>query len=63
MLIQDAARHGRQRVQRRALWHNAIALFDIVDCRKMPRLLADLLAPAEQVPVDLLRTCYVGLVF
>jgi len=29
----------------------------------MPRLLADLLAPAWQARVDLFRTCYVGLGF
>jgi hypothetical protein len=39
------------------LWHNAVSLFDIVDCRKIRHLLADLFAPAEQVPGDLLGTC------
>jgi hypothetical protein len=57
MLIQHAAECVRQERRRRALRHDAISLFDIVDCRKIPRLFADLFAPAEQVPGDLFRTC------
>jgi len=38
-------------------------LFLIVDCRNILRLLGHLLAPAQQVPGDLFRTCYVGLAY
>jgi hypothetical protein len=59
-LIQSTRRVAQDRACGRAL-AGPRPLFLIVDCRKFPRLLADLLAPAEQVAGDLLPTCYAGL--
>jgi len=59
-LIQSTRRSAQGRACGRAL-SRPRPLFLIVDCRNILRLLGDLLAPAQQVPGDLLLTCYVGL--